>query len=66
VAATFLRGYREGVGDALFMPRDAGELERLLDAFVLEKAVFEIGYELGSRPDWIAMPLRGVTELVGG
>jgi len=66
VAATFLRGYREGVGDASFMPREVDELERLLDAFVLEKAVFEISYELGSRPDWIAIPLRGVTELVGG
>ncbi|HVA88025.1 MAG TPA: alpha-glucosidase C-terminal domain-containing protein, partial [Candidatus Saccharimonadales bacterium] len=66
VAATFLRGYREAVGDARFMPRSEEELERLLDAFVLEKAVFEIGYELNNRPDWIAIPLRGVTELVGG
>jgi maltose alpha-D-glucosyltransferase/alpha-amylase len=40
-------------------------LQVLLDAFLLEKAVYEIGYELNNRPDWLSIPLRGALQLVG-
>ena len=37
----------------------------LLDAYLLEKALYEIVYELNNRPDWVRIPLRGVLELLG-
>ena len=37
----------------------------LLDAYLLEKALYELRYELNSRPDWVHIPLQGILELVG-
>ena len=36
----------------------------LLDAYVMEKAIYELGYELGNRPAWAAIPLRGLIQLL--
>jgi predicted trehalose synthase len=36
----------------------------LLDAYLLEKALYELRYELNSRPDWVNVPLQGILELV--
>lgn len=53
--AAFLAGYRDESG---------GELdERLLKAFVLEKALYEIVYEARNRPAWLAIPRNGITQL---
>jgi maltose alpha-D-glucosyltransferase/alpha-amylase len=57
--AAMLAGYGEGSGDAL-PPINQG----LLDLFVLEKAAYEIGYEAANRPDWLAVPLRGLARLM--
>jgi maltose alpha-D-glucosyltransferase/alpha-amylase len=46
------------------LPEQRHELSVLLDAHLLEKAVYEIGYELNNRPDWVAVPLRGVLSLI--
>lgn len=56
----FLVSYLETAGSAAFVPADPAEREDLLDFFVLEKAVYEVAYELNSRPDWLSIPLRGV------
>ena len=45
---------------------DAGERELLLDIFLLDKAVYELGYELNNRPDWARIPLRGIIDLMSG
>jgi maltose alpha-D-glucosyltransferase/alpha-amylase len=37
----------------------------MLDALVLEKAIYELGYELNNRPDWVRIPLQGILDLVG-
>jgi maltose alpha-D-glucosyltransferase/alpha-amylase len=63
-AATFLRGYRATAGDAPFMPRTDEEFVRLLEAFLFEKAIYEVAYELNNRPDWVRIPLRGIRELL--
>jgi maltose alpha-D-glucosyltransferase / alpha-amylase len=64
VSATFLAAYLAGIGKAHLLPEDAGQLKILLDAFLLEKAIYEIGYELNNRPDWLKIPLQGVLQLM--
>jgi maltose alpha-D-glucosyltransferase/alpha-amylase len=60
---SFLGGYRAMIGDSPLVPH--GEAFRtLLRAFVLDKALYELGYELNNRPDWIRIPLAGVLGLV--
>ncbi len=64
-SATFLRGYREATQGAPFLPRDPADWEVLLDVFLLEKATYELLYELNNRPAWVRIPLRGLLGLVG-
>ncbi len=40
------------------------EIEFLLRYHLLEKAIYEMGYELNSRPDWVVIPLRGVLDII--
>jgi len=61
---TFLRSYLDTAKDAPFIPKERNELRIMLDAFLLDKAIYEIGYELNNRPDWVAIPLRGVKRLL--
>ena len=35
-----------------------------LDAFLLDKAIYEIGYELNNRPDWVKVPIQGVLQML--
>ncbi|MGO8308631.1 hypothetical protein ACC860_36725, partial [Rhizobium ruizarguesonis] len=46
----------------LYMP--ATPRRRVLDAFLLEKAAYEIAYEARNRPKWLPIPLSGLTEIV--
>ncbi len=66
VGATFLAGYREATSGASFLPADDADWAALLDVFLLEKACYELTYELNNRPDWVAIPLRGILQLLGG
>jgi maltose alpha-D-glucosyltransferase/alpha-amylase len=61
-SAAFLRGYRAAAGEAIFLPGPAG-FAALLDAFMLDKAFYELVYELNNRPDWVRIPLRGILAL---
>jgi maltose alpha-D-glucosyltransferase/alpha-amylase len=36
------------------------DIEILIRTFLLEKAIYELGYELNGRPDWVVIPLRGI------
>ena len=64
VSAAFLGGYWSSTGTAPFVPREPEERRLLLGAFVLEKAIYEIGYELNNRPGWVDIPLRGFLRLL--
>jgi maltose alpha-D-glucosyltransferase/alpha-amylase len=64
-AAAFLRGYFATVQGALFLPQDVNGREELLQLFVLDKALYEVNYELNSRPDWARIPLAGILRLLG-
>jgi len=60
VGNTFLRSYIETVGSAPFVPKAHEEFNELMRAFILEKAVYELGYELNNRPDWVVIPIKGI------
>jgi maltose alpha-D-glucosyltransferase/alpha-amylase len=47
-------------------PRDGVAADRLLRFFVAEKAIYEIGYELANRPDWLAVPISGTLRAIFG
>jgi len=64
-SASFLKEYLTVVANAPFVPQNREELQVLLDAFVLEKAIYELGYELNNRPAWVGIPLRGIESVLG-
>jgi maltose alpha-D-glucosyltransferase/alpha-amylase len=64
VSAVYLKTYLDLVGPADFLPRDAGELQILLNALCLEKAIYELGYELNNRPEWVNIPFLGILQLL--
>jgi maltose alpha-D-glucosyltransferase/alpha-amylase len=64
VSATFLKAYLGVAKEAPFLPKERAHLQLLLEVFLLEKAVYELGYELNNRPDWVKVPLRGITQLL--
>jgi predicted trehalose synthase len=59
----FLEGYLETVDQSLLPPGEAA-IERLLAVFELEKAVYELRYELDNRPDWVGIPVAGIERLM--
>ena len=59
----YLEGYRERVDRAL-LPSGQDAIDRLLSVFELEKAVYELRYELGSRPDWVSIPVAGILRML--
>lgn len=60
----FLRGYRTTAGEADFSPRLPQEFNLLLDVYVLDKAFYELTYELNNRPDWVGLPLAGLLQSI--
>jgi maltose alpha-D-glucosyltransferase/alpha-amylase len=64
-SARFLQGYMETIAGSAAHPSDPAAADALLRLFVLEKALYEIQYELANRPAWVAIPLRGAAEILG-
>ena len=59
----FLNGYFEAVDPSLLPPGEANA-RTLLTIFELEKAVYELRYELNNRPDWVRIPVAGIARLL--
>ena len=59
----FLDGYFEAV-DARLLPPGQDATGKLLSVFELEKAVYELRYELNNRPDWVSIPVAGIVRLL--
>jgi maltose alpha-D-glucosyltransferase/alpha-amylase len=57
-------GYLEVEGAARLLPESVAERDALLNAHLLDKALYELGYELDNRPSWVAIPVRAILELV--
>ncbi|HET8773433.1 MAG TPA: maltose alpha-D-glucosyltransferase [Thermoanaerobaculia bacterium] len=64
VAAAFLRTYLTVSTKGTHLPKDPAAVEVLLNTYLLEKAVYEIVYELNNRPNWVRIPLRGLLDLL--
>ena len=63
-SAAFLRDYLDTVAGSELLPADEEGVRVLLSAYLLEKAVYELVYELNNRPTWVAIPLKGISALL--
>ncbi len=63
VSAEFLRAYRHAVAGVAVVPPEAAPFQQLLEAYVLDKALYELVYELNNRPAWVRIPLTGILAL---
>jgi maltose alpha-D-glucosyltransferase/alpha-amylase len=64
VSAVFLKSYLATAGNASWVPQTQEDLELQLTTMLLEKALYELRYELNLRPDWVHIPLRGIIDMV--
>ena len=65
VGDAYLGSYMEAAAGASFLPADEAGRKVLLDTFLLEKALYEVRYEMNNRPDWVGIPLRGILQQMG-
>jgi len=64
VSQLYLDAYFAEAESAPFLPATPEQRTFLLDAFVLQKALYEVQYELNNRPAWVGIPLRGILSLI--
>ena len=64
VTDAFMEAYKAAIPGAAGYPKDPAHADALLRLFLFEKALYEVGYELANRPDWVGIPLGGVLELL--
>jgi maltose alpha-D-glucosyltransferase/alpha-amylase len=64
MTSVFLKAYSHEANGSVFLPDDPSHFEKLLDVYVLEKALYELRYEINNRPDWIRIPLRAIVGLI--
>ncbi len=64
ISSVFLQSYLKTATGAIFVPQNADDLQIMLEAYLLDKAVYEIGYELNHRPDWVVIPVRGIKHIL--
>ncbi len=62
-ATTFLEHYFATVDQAL-LPAGEAAIMNLLSIFELEKAIYELQYELDNRPEWLPIPVAGIVRLL--
>jgi maltose alpha-D-glucosyltransferase/alpha-amylase len=64
VADRYLRKYFETAGAASYLPQSREETQGVQELHLLEKAIYELGYELNNRPTWVGIPLQGISKLL--
>ena len=60
----FPDGYVVTAKDAAYLPATQAEIQAVLELHLLEKAIYELGYELNNRPTWVGIPLQGISKLL--
>src|SRR5213078_3742594 len=63
-SSLFLQSYLNATSGAIFIPKNSEDLQIMLEAYLLDKAVYEIGYELNNRPSWVVIPIRGIKHIL--
>jgi trehalose synthase-fused probable maltokinase len=64
VAERYLTKYFATAKDASYLPATQAEIQTVLELHLLEKAIYELGYELNNRPTWVGIPLQGIGKLL--
>lgn len=64
VSSVFLKSYLSTVAQTPCLPEKHEDLDTLLNAFLLEKVMYELEYELNNRPTWVSIPLDGIVQVV--
>ena len=64
VSAVFERAYLSAVAGASIVPSEPRDRDVLLRAFIVDKALYQVGYELNNRPEWVHIPLIGLLRLI--
>jgi len=64
MSSVFLQSYLAATVGADFIPTDESDFQVLLEAYLLDKAVYEVGYELNNRPAWVVIPIRGIKHIL--
>jgi maltose alpha-D-glucosyltransferase/alpha-amylase len=65
VGAAFLRSYLRVVSEVPVLLPTGEDLQALLDAYILDKAVYELGYDLNNRPHMVRIPISGILDEIG-
>jgi maltose alpha-D-glucosyltransferase/alpha-amylase len=63
VVSAFLKAYREATAGSSILPSEPEAFQALLCAYILDKALYELVYELNNRPGWVRIPLNGIVSL---
>ena len=64
MSSVFLRSYLHTTASAIFIPKNSEDFQIMLEAYLLDKAVYEITYELNNRPNWVIIPIRGIKHIL--
>jgi len=64
VSAAFVAGYLHVAQGTRLVPDNDADIQLMLNFYQLEKCIYEVGYELNNRPDWVGIPLRGLERLL--
>lgn len=60
----FMKAYLETVKDSPIIPQKKEDLEVLMQTFLLQKAIYELNYEVNNRPSWVMVPLSGIKSIM--
>jgi maltose alpha-D-glucosyltransferase/alpha-amylase len=64
VASAFLKSYLDMMADSPVLPGSNEGMKIIFDAYLLDKAIYEVNYELNNRPDWVGLPLQGILQVI--
>ncbi|HEQ72330.1 MAG TPA: maltose alpha-D-glucosyltransferase [Spirochaetia bacterium] len=65
MSSLFLDAYLGAKGKANFIPRKREDTELLVNVFLMDKAIYELDYEINNRPDFVMIPVMGIRHILG-